>query len=215
MAALAAAVFLFVSAAGAVAVAADRYYPGPEPGGDTPITIVTPDPVRPQPDNPSEPSKPQPNVTPEPAKPQPDVTPTSEPPKPVVPTKTPAPVITAAPVVPNPTATPVPGEEEEVNPEYTVTIIYQYITGQEAANPYVQTYHEGDTYGVHSPEITGYQVSKDMVSGIVPKRDVCVVVYYIGGDSDFGGFSILEIIEDYETPLGLGNVVINIGDCYE
>ena len=25
----------------------------------------------------------------------------------------------------------------------------------------------------------------------------------------------VETLEDYETPLGLGNVSLNIGDCYE
>ena len=39
------------------------------------------------------------------------------------------------------------------------------------------------------------------------RRNESFVVYYYGGNTI--------IIEDYDTPLGLGDVIINIGDCYE
>ena len=78
------------------------------------------------------------------------------------------------------------------NPAYTLTVYYLYLDTGETAAPTVEEIHdEGDVYDVDSPTLD---------------RDVVEYVYYYRPDV---------IITDFETPLGLGQVFINIGDCIE
>lgn len=134
----------------------------------------------------------------------------TEKPKPVVtPKKTPKP--TPKPTgwsirpTPTPEPTPVPGEDSI----YNLTVYYLYTDGGEAAAPYSNPYEEGDPYNVISPTIPEYTCTRGAVSGTMPGRNLSYVVYYMKGGV---GYTILD---DYDTPLGLGNIVINIGDCYE
>ena len=113
------------------------------------------------------------------------------------PTKKPKPVVTPKPRKPKPKA------------DYTLTIYYQYMDGSTAAQTYVETYAAGTSFNVRSPSINGYITTRKNVSGIMPNRNLSYVVYYYRTEA------ATEIIEDYDTPLGLGNTVINIGDCYE
>jgi len=46
------------------------------------------------------------------------------------------------------------------------------------------------------------------VTGVMPPRNLTITVIYTPNG---GGI----IIDDYDTPLGLGNVGMNVGDCYE
>ena len=112
---------------------------------------------------------------------------------------------------------------------YTVTVRYRYPDGTEAAPPVTETHSTGDNYSITSPDIPGYIPSRTVVTGTVDGRDVEYTVIYIpipvepdttpepgatptpdrpGG----GGYTV---IEDYETPLGLGEIYLNVGDCYE
>ena len=124
-----------------------------------------------------------------------------------VPTPEPTPAPTPKPWTP-PRTTPEPEPEpEEEEPIYTLTVVYRYTNGEEAAVTYVNQFREGESYEVISPEIPGYLVTKKVYAGTMSDRDQSFVVWYYRE-----GYTILE---DYDTPLGLGNVVINIGDCYE
>ena len=87
-------------------------------------------------------------------------------------------------------------------------ITYRYTDGREAAPPVEQMLNPGDPYDVVSPVIPGYTATLVRVQGVMPNHDVDYVVLYLPGDG-------LHILDDYETPLGLGNVFINIGDCIE
>ena len=90
---------------------------------------------------------------------------------------------------------------------YTLTVHYRYADGTEASGDVVEVHMSGDGYSVVSPVIPGYKSSLAVVSGTMPNRDVEIVVIYVPEDEI--------LIEDFETPLGLGDVFINVGDCYE
>ena len=91
---------------------------------------------------------------------------------------------------------------------YRLTIYYQYLDGRMAAPTVREDHKEGDNYDVVSPTIRTYTANIRRVLGTMPNHDVTVVVLYIPGDN-------LVPFEDYDTPLGLGNVSLNIGECYE
>ncbi len=170
----------------ACAAAADGYYPGPEPKEEEPVVVATPkaEPPAVRPHHPPVPKdtqnptkKTRPKPTPKPTQP-PEIVPDYDPP-----------------------AEPEPPET------YDVTVYYRYSDGTEAAVPYKNHYQDGESFGVHSPNISGYHTTTGKVSGKVNGRNESIVVYYYK-DSDI-------ILEDYGTPLGLGDIIINIGDCYE
>lgn len=69
-------------------------------------------------------------------------------------------------------------EQPEPKPKRTVTIYYVDETGETLADPYVETYDEGDDYNVSSPDIDGYTTDEPTVSGTVPAQDVEHTVVY-------------------------------------
>ena len=85
-------------------------------------------------------------------------------------------------------------------PTYTVTVKYEYEDGTPAAPNTVITRKPGQNYSIDSPVIPGYTPSIPVVEGTVPNHNVTIVVVYV---------------PDYKTPLGLGNVSITVGECYE
>ncbi len=90
--------------------------------------------------------------------------------------------------------------------EHTLTIRYRFLGGGEAAPTYQEHYMTGEHYNILSPEIPGYKASIIRVFGRMPGQDLEYTVIYVPDDV---------IIEEPETPLGLGQVFINIGDCLE
>lgn len=96
---------------------------------------------------------------------------------------------------------------------YTLTINYVYSTGGTAAPTYRQTgMYAGDDYDVTSPRIDGYTVSRERVNGTMPARSLeFTVIYTPQGTGD----DVVEIINEYGVPLGIGSVVMNLGDCFE
>ena len=63
------------------------------------------------------------------------------------------------------------------------------------------------TFSRRSPVITGYTASDRYISGRMPAYDVEYIVYYTpNGDI---------LIDDYGTPLGIGNLGLNTGECVE
>ena len=125
----------------------------------------------------------------------------------------------------------VPGTKEDpVVSNYTLTIEYRYYTTQRTAAPTVtMTLAAGEPYNVASPSIDGYRASLGTVAGTLT-RDTTIVVFYVrsGGGTPVtpvipGGPVVpgvpaddgLIVIDDFETPLGLGGVYSNLGDCFE
>ena len=89
---------------------------------------------------------------------------------------------------------------------YTLTIYYRYTDGTRAAESYVAELAYNTWFRVQSPAIAGYTPSRAFVQDDMPAHDLTYVVFYTRNDM---------IIEDYDTPLGLGNVSINVGECFE
>ena len=89
-------------------------------------------------------------------------------------------------------------------------ITYRYTNGQEASPPVELMLNPGENYDVPSPVIPGYTPTLVRVQGTMPDHNVDYLVLYVPGE---GGQ--VYIIDDFETPLGLGNVFLNIGDCIE
>ncbi len=91
---------------------------------------------------------------------------------------------------------------------YNLTIRYRYINGGEAAPTFRTTAEYGYYYSRRSPVIAGYTASDRVISGRMPARDLEFIVYYSPDDDRV-------IIDDYGTPLGLGNLGMNAGETIE
>ncbi|MBQ8082073.1 MAG: hypothetical protein IJ240_09295, partial [Clostridia bacterium] len=103
----------------------------------------------------------------------------------------------------------VPGEiETPIQRVFTLTILYRYANGAEAAPTVTRTVTFNRYFNVPSPVIAGYVNNRPVVEGMMPSRNLTYVVLYAAQDNTI-------VIEDYETPLGLGNVSINVGECIE
>ena len=92
--------------------------------------------------------------------------------------------------------------------DYTLTILYRFQDGTEAAETYTEVLHFGDEYSVESPVIQTYFANKQKVEGVMPARDVTVTVIY-------AKYPVIITIDDFETPLGIGLGSINVGETIE
>lgn len=109
---------------------------------------------------------------------------------------------------------------EEMQTIYHLKIRYVYVDGSTAAGTYSATLETGTAYSVPSPSIAGYTPTTGLVSGVMPARDVQYLVVYLTGETEnpifpYSEMSRLFNMEDYETPLGLGSSIINVGICFE
>lgn len=95
---------------------------------------------------------------------------------------------------------------------YTLTICYVFMDGTTAAQTYTVTVYAGESYDVISPTIEGYITLKPRIQGTNPGRNETYTVVYVPVDRD-----IVELItlEDYETPLNLDHIYMQIGVCVE
>ena len=120
---------------------------------------------------------------------------------------------------------------------YTVTVYYRYLNGETAAEATQQQLKTGSVFDILSPTVNGYTVSAGSVSGTVTGRDLTYVVYYTGivpennngeGRQNEQMINVAGVtpsvpaqepdvteIGEYGTPLGLGEVGINAGECFE
>ena len=96
----------------------------------------------------------------------------------------------------------------EAETEYTLTVRYRFLNGRQAAPDVTEQHVAGDPYNVVSPTIRGYTTTTLRVTGVMPESDLTRTVVYIPGNNTI-------VIDDFETPLGLGDVFINVGDCLE
>ena len=153
---------------------------------------------------------PTPEPTPEPT-PSPTPTPTPEAPPP-------PPNVTATPTVtpdwfnptPSPVVTNTPEPTMPPHP-YTLTIYYIYEDGSQAWETYQEVLWPGTEYDVVSPVIPGYRATILEVQGVMPHHDMEYVVIYIPKQA---GKNYINM-DDYETALGLGDIQIHVGVCFE
>ena len=90
--------------------------------------------------------------------------------------------------------------------EFVLRINYVYADGSEAAPTYRATLAYGANYAVYSPVIEGYTTNLRLVSGTMPAQHVTYTLVYR---------TAYEIIDDYDTPLGLAGLGMCTGECYE
>ena len=102
---------------------------------------------------------------------------------------------------------------------YTLTVNYvNTATGAVMYAPYTAVVPYGDTYTVASPAFNGYTRTHAAVTGTMPGHDVQVTVFYTPIPTPRPNVPPqvgVTIIEDYDTPLGLGAVGLNAGDSIE
>ena len=117
-----------------------------------------------------------------------------------------------------------PGEDPEpTQSPYVLTIRYRYLSsGRTAAPTYTEKLASGMSYSRRSPSISGYTASRDVVRGVMPARNVEITVWYgITPDETPEEpdeeliVSNLIFINEYETPLGLGALSVNVGEAIE
>ena len=90
---------------------------------------------------------------------------------------------------------------------FNLTISYVYQNGKRAAASYNRGgLKNGETFDITSPVIAGYTASETVVSGTTYNRDIKVTVIYTADGVN---------LDDYGVPLGLGNITMNVGDCFE
>ena len=90
---------------------------------------------------------------------------------------------------------------------FNLTINYVYQNGKRAAASYNRGgLKNGETFDITSPVIAGYTASETGVSGTIYNRDIKVTVIYTADGVN---------LDDYGVPLGLGNITMNVGDCFE
>ena len=90
---------------------------------------------------------------------------------------------------------------------FNLTVNYVYQNGKRAASSYNRGgLKNGETFDITSPVIAGYTASETVVSGTIDNRDIKVTVIYTADGVN---------LDDYGVPLGLGNITMNVGDCFE
>ena len=90
---------------------------------------------------------------------------------------------------------------------FNLTINYVYQNGKRAAASYNRGgLKNGETFDITSPVIAGYTASETVVSGTIYNRDIKVTVIYTADGVN---------LDDYGVPLGLSNITMNVGDCFE
>ncbi len=125
-----------------------------------------------------------------------------------IPTPTPTPTPGNETPTPGPTVSPTPSPTPGVKP-VRLTIWYIYWDGRTAAPTYKHIHWPGEDYDVVSPVIPGYTATLLRVSGTMPNHDMEYTVIYIPEKSK------LIPIDDYSIPLGLGDLWIHVGVCFE
>ena len=102
-------------------------------------------------------------------------------------------------------------EDEKERTPHKLIIHYLYWDGRTAFEDYSDILWTGQKYEVPSPQLPGFYVSRELVAGIMPDKDQeFTVIYYpiVEGKR-------LITLEDYETALGLGNIQMHVGVCFE
>ena len=100
---------------------------------------------------------------------------------------------------------------EDVQPVYTVTVTVIDIFGNEVETPTTTPVPVGQPIEIPTPENT----RKPSIFETMPARDVEYTVIYIPDELLNNPNFYLLTIDDYDTPLGLGAMQMNIGHCVE
>ncbi len=97
-------------------------------------------------------------------------------------------------------------DDDGTDTDHLLTIRYRYADGTLAADTYTRVVRAGDAYDVPSPVIPGYRAVPLRVTGVMPARDMVFTVIYVPED---------QVPDDPGASGGLGEVILNVGDCLE
>jgi F0F1-type ATP synthase epsilon subunit len=104
---------------------------------------------------------------------------------------------------------------------HTLTVNFvSIVDGQPVAQPATLQLNNGDGYTVYVPAVEGYTAAVDKVIGTMPDHDTTLKVFLtpdgigtiLGGE--VGRYSPIEI-EDFGTPLGVGDSILGGGEIIE
>ena len=112
---------------------------------------------------------------------------------------------------------PAPPEDTiPVSGPFSLTINYISLEGDILAPAYTGELESGSYYSVVSPEVEGFTALRTGVDGTIT-GDTVINVFYVPVLPAEGGSKGDEyvIIDEFGTPLGLGTVYINTGDCWD
>ena len=99
---------------------------------------------------------------------------------------------------------------------YNLTVTYVYLDGREAAQPYTGLVEYNTVYNVPTPAIAGFTANIAVTEGTMPARDVIYTVIYTANPAPQQEQRVpYEILEDYDTPLGIPNLSISVGEVFE
>ena len=100
---------------------------------------------------------------------------------------------------------------EDLQTTYQVTVNYVALDGTPVGEPVKQQVDVGEEFTIPLPPVVNFQPVSDPVEQTMPARDVEYTVIYL--PDDFADELI--DINGYNTPLGIGNSVMNLGVCVE
>ena len=92
---------------------------------------------------------------------------------------------------------------------YKLTVYYVFEDQTTAAPTHYEVLWTGDHFNIPSPPIPGYKVSIRVVDGTMEGHDIVKKVVYVSADKK------LVDIEDLQAALGLGDIQMHVGVCYE
>ena len=92
---------------------------------------------------------------------------------------------------------------------YKLTVYYVFEDQTTAAPTHYEVLWTGDHFNIPSPPIPGYKVSIKVVDGTMEGHDIVKKVVYVSADKN------LVDIEDLQAALGLGDIQMHVGVCYE
>ncbi|MDD6050318.1 MAG: Cna B-type domain-containing protein, partial [Clostridiales bacterium] len=91
---------------------------------------------------------------------------------------------------------------------YNLTVNYVFQDGTVASPSRVRAVDYGNYYELATPALQGYTASQRVVQGMMPAHNLEVTVIYVP-------VTVNVIINEYGVPLGIGNIEMNVGDCFE
>ena len=100
---------------------------------------------------------------------------------------------------------------EDLQTTYEVTVNYVALDGTPIGEPVKQQVDVGTEFTIPLLNVAEFQPVSDLVKQTMPARDVEYTVIYL--PEDFAD-NLIDI-NDYNTPLGIGNTVMNLGVCVE
>ncbi len=100
--------------------------------------------------------------------------------------------------------------------DVTLTVRYLDLNGNRLADEVVRTLKSGDAYRIESPAVERYTALTGVVEGTMPGTNKEVIVYYVREEETEDDRKVSNLtIDEYLTPMGIGNVNRGFGEAIE